>query len=422
MSVLEWSGALLPWRDDLDDLKERIGRLFRRPEPRRQIGLCLDGLIGEVDKKNGWQLAEYAGDPAPWRMQALLGRTIWDQERARDICREYVIERLGDASGVLVVDETGFLKKGTHSVGVGRQYSGTAGRIENCQVGVFLGYASAKGHALIDRRLYLPKEWATDVERREAACIPDEVAFTTKPKIAIEMVAAALDAGVPCAWVLGDAVYGSDKTLRVSLEERDKPYVLAIRGNEKLTMGDFHTYTAEQLAADLAPHEWQRLPAGVGSKGPRLYDWARLRLFRLQSPPWDHWLLVRRSIFDPADMAFYVTFAPDTTELKELAAVAGLRWTIEECFQSAKGETGLDHCEARSWHGWHRHMTLSMLALAFLACLRARLRETQSSRTSGKANKRILSAVASKPSRGLRLVSRSCDGCSPVCRRRGRQT
>ena len=394
MSVLEWSGALLPWRDDLDDLKQRIGRLFRRPEPRRQIGLYLDGLIGEVDKKNGWQLAEYAGDPAPWRMQALLGRTIWDQERARDICREYVIERLGDASGVLVVDETGFLKKGTHSVGVGRQYSGTAGRIENCQVGVFLGYASAKGHALIDRRLYLPKEWATDVERREAACIPDEVAFTTKPKIAIEMVAAALDAGVPCAWVLGDAVYGSDKTLRVSLEERDKPYVLAVRGNEKLTMGDFHTYTAEQLAADLAPHEWQRLPAGVGSKGPRLYDWARLRLFRLQSPPWDHWLLIRRSIFDPADMAFYVTFAPDMTELKELAAVAGLRWTIEECFQSAKGETGLDHCEARSWHGWHRHMTLSMLALAFLACLRARLRETQSSRTSGKANKRSLSAVA----------------------------
>ena len=403
MSVLEWSGALLPWRDDLDDLKERIGRLFGRPEPRRQIGLYLDGLIGEVDKKNGWQLAEYAGDPAPWRMQALLGRTIWDQERARDICREYVIERLGDASGVLVVDETGFLKKGTHSVGVGRQYSGTAGRIENCQVGVFLGYASAKGHALIDRRLYLPKEWATDVERREAACIPDEVAFTTKPKIAIEMVAAALDAGVPCAWVLGDAVYGSDKTLRVSLEERDKPYVLAIRGNEKLTMGDFHTYTAEQLAADLAPHEWQRLPAGVGSKGPRLYDWARLRLFRLQSPPWDHWLLVRRSIFDPADMAFYVTFAPDTTELKELAAVAGLRWTIEECFQSAKGETGLDHCEARSWHGWHRHMTLSMLTLAFLACLRARLRE------------RKAAAHLAKRTKGVYPLSRNRnrhDGCA----------
>src|SRR5262249_14825951 len=189
MSVLEWSGALLPWRDDLDDLKERIGRLFGRPEPRRQIGLYLDGLIGEVDKENGGQLAEYAGDPAPGRMEALLGRTIWDQERARDICREYVIERLGDASGVLVVDETGFLKKGTHSVGVGRQYSGTAGRIENCQVGVFLGYASAKGHALIDRRLYLPKEWATDVERREAACIPDEVAFTlTIPLISNDAV------------------------------------------------------------------------------------------------------------------------------------------------------------------------------------------------------------------------------------------
>jgi SRSO17 transposase len=394
MAVSDWSGVALPWFEELGTLKERVGALFRRAEPRRQVGLLLEGMIGGAERKNGWQLAESAGDPAPWRMQALLGRTQWDQDKARDICRDYVIERLSDPAGVLVLDETGFLKKGRHSVGVARQYSGTAGRIENCQIGVFLGYASQRGHALIDRRLYLPKDWIEDGERRKAAGIPDDVEFATKPKIGIAMVKAALNAGVPCAWVLGDAVYGSDKTLRVMLERRDKPYVLSIRGNERLMMGDFRTHTAEDLAASLTMDQWRRLPAGQGSKGPRLYDWARLRLFRLQSPPWDHWLLIRRSISDPMDMAFYVTFGPHETELKELAAVAGLRWTIEECFQSAKGETGLDHCEARSWHGWHRHMTLSMLALAFLAGLRARLKEAQITAASDKANKRSLSAAA----------------------------
>lgn len=225
MAVSDWSGASLPWSEDLTALKERVGGLFRRAEPRRQIGLLLEGLIGGAERKNGWQLAEYAGDPAPWRMQALLGRTVWDQEKARDICRDYVIEHLGDPSGVLVLDETGFLKKGSHSAGVARQCSGTAGRIENCQIGVFLGYASPKGHALIDRRLYLPKDWIEDAERRKAANIPDDLTFATKPKIGIAIVAAALDAGVPCAWVLGDSVYGSEKSLRVMLERRDKPYV-----------------------------------------------------------------------------------------------------------------------------------------------------------------------------------------------------
>jgi SRSO17 transposase len=298
------------------------------------------------------------------------------------------------------VDETGFVKKGKHSVGVGRQYSGTAGRIENCQIGVFLGYASAKGHALIDRRLYLPKDWAEDAARRKEVHVPEAIAFATKPKIAIAMVEAALDAGVPCSWVLGDSVYGCDKGLRVMLEKRGKPYVLAVRSDETLMIeGSFTSRTAQNVAAGLEAGDWCRLPAGQGSKGPRLYDWARLRLLRLQAPPSDHWLLIRRSIADPADsdpadMAFYVTFGPHTTELSELAAVAGLRWTIEECFQSAKGECGLDHCEARSWHAWHRHMTLSMLALAFLACLRARLLEAQSKAFSDKANKRSLSAAA----------------------------
>src|SRR5215831_3260522 len=318
MSVLEWSGALLPWRDDLDDLKQRIGRLFRRPEPRRQIGLYLDGLIGEVDKKNGWQLAEYAGDPAPWRMQALLGRTIWDQERARDICREYVIERLGDASGVLVVDETGFLKKGLHSVGVGRQYSGTAGRIENCQVGVFLSYASRYGHALIDRRLYLPEGWAADAARRAEASIAEDIEFATKPQIARELIIAALDAGVPCAYVLADALYGSDKSLRVALEQRQQPHVLAVRSNERIMAGSFRTRTAAEIADAVAQADWQRLAAGEGAKGPRLYDWARVRLFRLQQPGqrFDHWLLVRRSLRDASERAYYVVFAPAEVTLR----------------------------------------------------------------------------------------------------------
>jgi SRSO17 transposase len=395
MSIAEWSGTSLSWSAELAGLNERLGGLFQRSETRAQAGLYLDGLIGGVERKNGWQLAEHVGDEAPWRMQAVLGRGFWDAERARDICRDYVVERLGGSSGVLVLDETGFLKKGKHSVGVGRQYSGTAGRIENCQIGVFLGYASRRGHALIDRRLYLPKDWVEDGERRKKTHIPDEVAFATKPKIGIAMVEAALDAGVPCSWVLGDSVYGCDKGLRVILEKRGKPYVLAVRSDERLLIeGSFQSRTVQEVAAGVKAKDWRRLPAGQGSKGPRLYDWARVRLLRLQAPPWDHWLLIRRSISDPKDMAFYVTFGPHTTELKELAAVAGLRWTIEECFQSAKGETGLDHCEARSWHAWHRHMTLSMLALAFLACLRARLIEARGEASSSKANKRSLSAAA----------------------------
>lgn len=395
MSIADWSGPSLPWSAELAGLKDRLRHLFRRSETCAQVGLYIDGLIGGVERKNGWQLAEHAGDEAPWRMQAVLGRGFWDAERARNVCRDYVVEQLGDPSGALVLDETGFVKKGKDSVGVARQYSGTAGRIENCQIGVFLGYASPKGHALIDRRLYLPKHWAEDEELRQKVHIPDEIAFATKPKIGAMMVEAALDAGVPCSWVLGDTVYGCDKSLRCMLEEREKPYVLAVRSDERLmTEISFATRAAEEIATSLEREDWRRLPAGQGSKGPRLYDWARVRLLRLQSPPWDHWLLIRRSVHDPKDMAFYVTFAPHTTGLEELAAVAGLRWTVEECFQSAKGETGLDHCEARSWHGWHRHMTLSMLALAFLACLRARLFEARSDASSGKENKRSLSAAA----------------------------
>jgi SRSO17 transposase len=305
---------------------------------------------------------------------------LWDQEAARDLCREYVIEHLGAPDGVLIIDETGFLKKGTHSAGVARQYSGTAGRVENVQIGVFLAYASSKGHALIDRALYLPEEdWCDDPTRRAEAAIPEEVVFATKPALAREMIDRALAAGVPCAWVLGDEVYGSDRRLRRHLEEEEKPFVLAVRSNEKLwsiLKSRLGQHAAATLAKALPATAWQRLSAGAGAKGERLYDWARVRLTRLQAPPWEHWLLVRRSCKDPKDLAYYVVFAPHDTTLATLARVAGMRWPIEECFEVAKQEVGLADYEIRSWHGWYRPITLAMLALAFLATMRVKLNTT----------------------------------------------
>ena len=306
----------------------------------------------------------------------MLSHVLWDEEAARDLCRTYVVEHLGAEEAVLVVDETGFLKKGRHSAGVARQYSGTAGRVENAQIGVFLAYGSRKGRALIDRRLYLPEGWANDAERRRAAKIPDEVPFRTKPEIAREMIARALDAGVPCGWVLGDEVYGADRRLRVMLEERGQPYLLAVRSNDKLWSeldGEVGQHAPEALARALPPQAWRRLSAGAGTKGERLFDWARLRLVRLQQPPWDRWLLIRRSIADPTDLAYFVVFGPATARLADLARVAGRRWLVEECFEAAEQEVGLAGHEVRSWHGWHRHVTLAMLALALLAGLRAGL-------------------------------------------------
>jgi SRSO17 transposase len=369
------------WRAELGELLARFGRLFVRREPRQQAGRYLEGLLGAVERKNGWQLAEAIGDARPWRTQRVLSHVLWDEEAARDLCRAYAVERLGAEDAVLVVDETGFLKKGRHSAGVARQYSGTAGRIENSQIGVFLAYGSRKGHALIDRRLYLPEGWAGDAERRRAAKIPEAVGFQTKPELARAMIARALDAGVPCAWVLGDEVYGADRRLRMMLEGRGKPYLLAIRSNDKLWSeldGQVGQHPPEALARALPPQTWRRLSAGAGSKGERLFDWARVRLVRLQDErgsvhPWEHWLLVRRSIADPEDLAYFVVFGPAGQRLLDLARVAGRRWLVEECFEAAKQEVGLADYEVRSWHGWHRHITLAMLALAFLAALRAGL-------------------------------------------------
>jgi SRSO17 transposase len=293
----------------------------------------------------------------------------------------------------LVIDETGVLKKGQHSVGVARQYSGTAGRIENCQVGVFAAYASRWGQALIDRQLYLPKEWAEDEGRRDGASIPPEVAFATKPALARAMIARALEAGLPCAWVLGDAVYGSDSGLRRLLEERGQPYVLAVRSNQARRVLDgwmpVETDPAA-MAQELADDQWASLTAGEGAKGPRLYDWARVRLAWESADGFERWLLIRRSRHDPEALASFFAYAPQGTSLAELAGAAGLRWTIEECFLRAKDDLGLDHCEARSWHGWHRHMSLVMAAAAYLAKLSADQRRT----AFGKGDKTSPNALA----------------------------
>lgn len=380
--MLADSASVLAWREELGALVARLGALFVRAEPRRQAGLYLEGLLSAAKRKNGWQLAEQIGDARPWRTQRVLSHVLWDQDAARDLCRAYVLEHLGASDGVLIVDETGFLKKGEHSAGVARQYSGTAGRIENAQIGVFLAYASSQGHALIDRELYLPeREWCEDAGKRAEVAIPDAVTFATKPALASRMIGRALDAGLPCAWVLGDEIYGSDRRLRKELERREQPFVLAIRSNEKLwavldeRLGQ---HAAARLAAALPARAWQRLSAGAGSKGERFYDWARLRLTRLQQPPWEHWLLIRRSRKDPKDLAYYVVFGPAETTLATPARVAGRRWAIEECFEVAKQEVGLADHEIRSWHGWYRHVTLAMLALAFLAAMRVTLNAAMS--------------------------------------------
>jgi SRSO17 transposase len=285
--------------------------------------------------------------------------------------RGYVAEHLGDRDGVLIADETGFLKKGTRSAGVQRQYSGTAGRTENCQVGTFLAYASARGHALIDRELYLPQSWIEDRDRCRAAGIPDEVEFTTKPRQAQVMIGRAIDAGVPFAWFTADEAYGQAKYLRVWLEERDVFHVLAIRCSDTLITTSAGEQRADALIAALPPRAWRRLSVGAGAHGPREYHWARVPVRICWRPGRGHWLLARRSISDPAEIAYYVCYGPRRSTLVDLAWTAGSRWHVEECFQQAKGEAGLDHYQVRTWRAWYAHITLSMLALAWLAAARA---------------------------------------------------
>jgi len=361
------------WAAAFEEVCERIGPVFARSETRERAQTYLRGLLSPVERKNGWQLAEEAGEATPYAMQYRLDRARWESDGLRDILRGYVCEQLGDAKAVLVIDETGFVKKGTKSVGVQRQYSGTAGRIENCQLGVFLSYASPKGHSLLDRELYLPKSWTQERARCREADVPASVGFATKPELAARMLWRSLDAGVRAAWVTGDTVYGSHRPLRAGLEARQQAYALAVTCQEHVEVAG-QQQRVDQLAKALAPAAWQRLSAGAGSKGPRLYDWARLELSSPAPAGWERWLVIRRSIAvgaKPPKLAYVLVFARQGTTLQEMVQVIGARWTVEQCFEVGKGEVGLDEYEVRSWQGWYRHITLSMLAQAFLTVLRA---------------------------------------------------
>ena len=371
--VMDDAAEVVRWSEGIEKVHECIAGRFRRPEPRRRALEYLRGLLSSVERKNGWQLAEQAGDATPDGVQRLLSTYRWEADRVRDDHRDYVVEHLGDADGVLVVDETGFLKKGDKSVGVQRQYSGTAGRIENSQVGVFVAYAGIKGRTLLDRELYLPQVWAKDWERRREAGVPERIEFRTKPQLAQMMLERAVGSGIPFGWVTGDEVYGSDRNLRRWLEREGIPHVLAIKSNEKLwawTEKGPRQVRADRLASWVDECDWQRLSAGDGAKGPRFYDWTTVAIRPLREPGQDYWLLARRSIAKPAELAYYVCFGPSGTAMAELVKVAGRRWAIEECFEEAKGQVGLDQYEVRRWDGWYRHITLAMLAHAYLAVIR----------------------------------------------------
>jgi SRSO17 transposase len=365
---------------ELDRLHGRVAGRFARAEPRARTREYVTGLVAGLERKNGWTLAERAGEGSPDGMQRLLRWADWDIDGVRDDVRAYVVDQLGDPAGVLILDDTGFLKKGVRSAGVQRQYSGTAGRVENCQIGTFLAYATPRGHALIDRELYLPESWIADRDRCRAAGIPEQVGFTTKPRQAMAMLQRAMDAGVPFSWVTADEAYGQVKYLRVWLEQHDAAYVLATKCNDTLitTVGiTASERRADELIAELPARAWRRLSVGAGAHGPRDYDWARVPIRVAWAPGRGHWLLARRKITDPGqppgEIAYYVCFGPRRSTLLDLAWIAGSRWRIEECFQQAKNEAGLDHYQVRSWRAWYAHITLSMLAHAWLVAVRAQL-------------------------------------------------
>jgi len=359
------------WSAGFEAFCGRFAARFPRVESRRQMRSYVRGLLGETERKNGWTLAEGSGDAGPERMQRLLNFYAWDTEGLRDDVREVVVEAIGDAErGVLIVDETGFLKKGTKSAGVARQYSGTAGRIENSQIGVFLAYASDSGRALIDRELYLPKDWTADRQRCRAAGIGDEVGFATKPVLAQRMIERALAAGVPFGWVTGDEAYGQDTKFRLWLESHEVAHVVAVPRNAMVVSMELTQVRANKVIGGLEESAWQRLSCGEGARGQRLYDWAAVDIRPLRDPRYGHWLLARRSISNPEEISYYICYGPAGTNLPELVRVAGSRWAIEECFQTAKNETGLDHYQVRGYTAWYRHITLSMAAAAFLVLTR----------------------------------------------------
>ena len=399
MTGMSIEATLELWASSLRDVKQRIRPLFRQERMAASAGLFLDALLGPEPRKTGWMRAEAAGDPGPWRQQALLGRARWDADALRDVVRDYVVETLAEPDGVLVVDETGFLKQGKASCGVARQYTGSAGKITNCQVGVFAAYVSGKGHAFIDRALYLPKAWTDDPDRMAAAHVPPTTKFATKPQLAAAMIQRAIAADVAFAWVAADSIYGVGE-IEMMLRRAGKGYVLGVSATQP-----FNSWigkpkvagTAEEIARDLEPSAWVGLSAGEGSKGERLYDWAYLELADLaaddsdpdRSGLWTRGLLIRRGLTDGA-LAFFSTWCPAGTPVESLVAVEGRRWAIEDAFETAKNELGLDHNETRSWHGWHRHVSLVMLALAMMAAVRQRANQVPPPKTRSRVHRVVV--------------------------------
>jgi SRSO17 transposase len=386
--------ALELWACSLREVKERIRPLFLQERMAHSAGLFLDALLGPERRKTGWMRAEAAGDPGPWRQQALLGRARWNAEALRDLVRDYVVERLAGPDAVLVIDETGFLKQGKASCGVGRQYTGSAGKITNCQIGVFGAYVSEKGHAFIDRALYLPKSWADNPARLAAAHVPSGTTFATKPQLARAMIERAIAAGVPFSWVAADSIYGVGE-IEMALRRAGKGYVLGVSATHQFnSWGDkpLLAGTAEEIAQGLAVPAWQRLSAGEGTKGERLYEWAYCELADLEAAEYDEnrtglWtrgLMIRRSISD-GELSFFSTWCPAGTGIATLVKVEGHRWAIEDAFETAKTELGLAHNETRSWHGWHRHVSLVMLAFAMMTAVRHHANQRPPPKTTDRA-------------------------------------
>ena len=389
--------TLALFASSLRDVKERIRPLFAQHRSAANAGLFLDGLLSDERRKTGWMRAEAAGDPGPWRQQGLLGRDRWDADMLRDVVREYVIEHLADHDAVLVIDETGFLKQGRSSCGVARQYTGSAGKITNCQIGVFATYVGCHGHAFIDRALYLPKSWTDDPTRLKDTHVPDDIGFATKPRLAARIIERAVSIGVPFRWVAADTVYGVSE-VEQTLRRANKGYVLGVNATHVFNAwGKPHMIsgTAAAIAETCPASDWQRLSAGAGTKGPRWYDWCYLELAELDASEfnadatgsWTRGLLIRRRI-DDGECAYFSTWCPAGTSIQTLVNVEGHRWAIEDSFETAKNELGLDHNETRSWHGWHRHVSLVMLAFAMLAAIRKQANQPAPKKSSPPAKTR----------------------------------
>jgi SRSO17 transposase len=365
--------ALSKWSQVLKSFQTRLGQHFYRAEARNAASNYIQALLSPVERKNGWQMAEQVGHANPYRLQHLLGRAQWNADALKTEVRSYAVEHLGTQEVILAVDETGFIKQGEHSVGVQVQYCGLTGRLENCQVGVFLAYVSPHGHTLIDRRLYLPQSWAEEPDKRAKAGVPEAVKFATKPQLARQMLQSTFESGLRPAWVVADEVYGSDGKFWWWLEqEHHQPYLLTVGVQHSVVIG-FQHYRAKYLAQSLEAEQWQQLSCGNGTKGERLYDWARIEVNCLNEHGLKRWLLFRRNLEhpnDPHSITYYQVYAPADTTLETMVSVAGQRWRIEECFTVAKDQLGLSEYEVRSWQGWHRHMTLVMAAQAFLNVLR----------------------------------------------------